>query len=114
MTMEDEVLKVRDRLHKLADDMQIIKTKSAEHEIKIGMLTTQVSSLSSQTATREQLDAAVLQLGEKVTNAVTLMSVQIKSIADDIAPIKKGIYWAIGIVLSSILLAVMALVLRRG
>jgi hypothetical protein len=69
--------------------------------------------LSGQTATREQLDTAVLSLGAKLQSSLEMMTFQIKTIADDLAPIRKGVYWVITVVLGSVLLAGLAFLLKR-
>lgn len=108
-----ELFKVRERLHRINDVVQVHELKLNEYGIKIDLMAKQVLGLTTQTATREQLDAAVLALGTKVANAVDLMSLQIHNIADDLAPIRKGIYWVITMVLGAVVLAVLAFVLRR-
>lgn len=121
---EEEILKVRDRLHRMNDVVQVHELTLHEHGIKIDQLEKQVSSLFTQAATREQLDAAVLSLGEKVAAAVTLMSLQIKTIAenmgnqvkqitDTLDPIRKGIYWVITLVFGAVILAGLSFLLRR-
>lgn len=103
---------IRARLHNQNDTIQRHEGQLIDHSVRIDVAEKQIVALTTKAATREQLDAAVLALGEKVAAAVTLMTLQIKTIADDIAPIKKGIYWGVGIIVTAFLGAVLSLVLR--
>ncbi len=113
MALDEEILKVRERLHKLSDQVQVHEGKILGHDIKIEFAAQQVQALIAQTATREQLDTATLSLGEKLAASVALMTLQIQTIADDIAPLRKGIYWIVTLVLGAVVLAVLTLVLRQ-
>jgi hypothetical protein len=108
-----EIAKVRVRLHRLNDMVHKHELQLHESGIRYELLDRQVKTLTAQTATREQLDAAVLSLGSSLTAAVNLMTLQIKNIADDITPIKKGIYWVVGLVLGTVVLAGLAFLFRR-
>ncbi len=110
---EDEVFKLRERLHRLNDTVQIHVGLLGEHRIRLEQAEKQIGVLTNQTATREQLDAAAIALGIKLANAMEVMSLQIKAIADDLAPIRKGVYWVITVVLGSILIAGLSLLLKR-
>lgn len=113
---EDEAFdlkSVRARLHNQNDTIQRHEGLLIDHSVRMEMAEKQILVLNTKAATREQLDAAVLALGEKVAAAVTLMTLQIKTIADDIAPIKSGIYWVVGLVLSAVILAALAFLFRR-
>lgn len=108
-----ETQRIRQRLHHMNDTQQVHALKLNEHEIKLGLLTQQYTVLSTQSATREQLDAAVLSLGEKVSTSVALMTVQLTNLANDLAPIRKGIYWIVTLVLGAVVLAGLSFLLRR-
>ena len=111
--VDDELVKVRERIHKLNDIVQKHELVLHEHEIKYGGLKEQVTQLMAQTATRDQLDAAVLLLGTNISSAVTHMSLQIKNISDDLTPIKKAIYWVVALVVGTCILAGLAFLFRR-
>lgn len=103
----------RARLHRLNDMAHAHELLINANAIRLTSLERQVTNLANQGATREQLDNAVLLLGQKMTASMDNMSNQIKSIADDLSPLKRGIYWVVGLVLSAFIMAILAMILRQ-
>lgn len=96
---EDEITRIR--LHKLADAVQVHAATLAEHSLLIRLLTENVNSFKSTSATSEELGSAV-----------ELLNVKLDNLAAQFAPIQRAMYWAVAIICGSVLAAMLALVLR--
>jgi chromosome segregation ATPase len=111
MNEVDEILKVRERIHKLADVVQSHETRLAQHDVLIQTHTSALETVRQ--STREQVDGAVKMIELTIESAVNQTKMQLQSLQDDIAPIKRGIYWIVTLILGSVVLAVLALVLKK-
>ena len=110
----------RRRLHKVSDMIQVHEGRLGEHGVLISVLSSQVEALRQTTASREQLDHAVASVkGQLVAfhgeNTLKLenFDTKLSQVRDDLTPIKNGIYWAVGLILTTVILALLALVLKR-
>ncbi len=113
MSDTDELNKVRDRIHKLAGTVQGHEIKIAQHEVLMNTLSHTVESVRAQMSTREQLEAAVVLFGLRLDKAVSEMSLKLTDVHTDLDPIKRGIYWAVGLILATVILAIVALVIKK-
>lgn len=125
---------LRRRVYRISDTVQAHEIKLGEHGVLIGVLTHQVDALRQTTASREQLDHAVVTLGATMdsieeTTKTKMEAIEhstaanIKAIAEtltlkldhmhgDMAPLKSGIYWAVALILGAVLLSLVGLVLK--
>lgn len=104
MTHEEEVAeltRVRERQHRMADIVTGHGGTLIEHALLIKQLQDAVENMRSQMATSEQLEAAVTLLTEKLQN-----------IGTQTAEVKRGINWAVGLILAAVLIALLSLVVR--
>jgi len=99
-----EVLRtMRERMHKISDMVQAHDGRLLEHTLLITMLTDKVTALSEGSATSSQLQQA--------TETLTL---KFDHLTEMLKPIQKGLYVAVGLILTAVLVAVLALVIRTG
>jgi DNA repair ATPase RecN len=110
---EDELANVRVRLHRLNDTVQKHEGTLIEHGIKVKMLEQQVNNLTANMATSEQLENAMTVLANRMTAAADLLTLQIKTITDNLDPIRKAVYWVVGLVMTGVILAGLAFLFRR-
>lgn len=89
------------RVYKMADTLQAHEVKLGEHGVLITVLNTQYAALRSETATKDNVNAAV-----------SLVKNDIQGLRDDLAPIKRGIGWVIALVLGAVATAILGLVIR--
>ena len=111
--LTDEVIKVRERIHKLADTVQLHEKQLAQHDVMIQAHTTTVESLRTQMSTREQLQNAVSLFEISLESSVRELTAKLTALHDDLSPIKRGIYWVVTLIIGSVLLAMLALVLKK-
>jgi len=97
----EDVEYLRARVHKLADVTQANASSIAELKLTTANLAGQLAGLASSSATSQQLEYAV-----------ELLTVKLGHLHEDLSLIKRAIYWASGIVIGGIILAVLALVVR--
>lgn len=109
--INDEILKVRDRIHKLADTVQIHETKIAQHDVLIHAHTSALESVRM--STREHVDSAVKMIELTIESAVNQTTLKLQALQDDLAPIKRGVYWVVTLIIGSVIAAVLALVLKK-
>ena len=100
---------IRARLHRLADTVQKHELDMREHHVQIGMLFDTIKGMAS----ANQLQNAVTNIELKIVAAGELMDSKVTQIHEDVAGIKKVIWWAVTVVLGSVILAVMALILKK-
>lgn len=101
--MEDELGRIRDRLHKLTDVIQVHEGQLAAHAVAVRELEKDVQDLQTRTATREQLDHA----HRSVTQ-------QLDHLKEDLAPMKRGIQWAVALIVGGFIAALISIVMRSG
>lgn len=99
--MEGELERMRDRVHKIADELQEHRLKIGEHELRLTTVAADVSDLHETMATSDQLDS--------VKQTLTL---KLDHLTETVSPLRRGLNWAVGLILSGVLLAVLNLVLR--
>ncbi len=120
-----EIEAVRARVHKMADVMQTHEIRLAEQAVIAKVQGETLEALRQSTATREQLelvsvttkqhvDVAIAGVSNDLKRLETSVGAQVQSVKDDLAPIKRGVYWAVGLVMSAVGLALLGLVLRGG
>lgn len=93
-----ELLRVRARMHRLADQVQSHEMKIAENALHIGILQDQTVVM----ATRDQL-----------SNVTAQLTLKLEHLATAVTTVQNGINWAIGLILSAVGLAVLSLILRQ-
>lgn len=100
-TLEDEVGRLRDRIHKLADHAQGIDNQLLEHKLVLGQLEVRVTNHATTMATNEAL------LG-----AVTTLTLKIEHLADVVEPIKKAVYWTASLIVGATILTLITMAMR--
>ena len=129
---------LRQRLHRINDMVQSHEGKLGEHAVLIGVLSTQVEALRQTTASREQVAHASAMLAQQMSSIETSTKSKMDQIEASAAqlitsteetlttkidymigkldtkfdPILKAVYWAIGIVMTAVVVAVIGLVIR--
>ena len=98
---EDDAERIRNRVHRMADTLQRHELLLAKHDQRLQSTEDDVKDLRGSMATSEQLRNAVSNIELKLTN-----------LHDAINPIRRGVNAVVWLILSSIVLAVLALVLR--
>lgn len=96
-----EESRIRARIHKLADQVQIHTLTLAEHALLLRALTDDQRTMKSTMATTEQ-----------VAHSAALIEAKIDGIREIVEPIRRGINWAIGLVLGAVILAIIGLVIK--
>lgn len=102
----------RRRVHRLADTVQIHEGKLGEHGVLIGVLTQQVEALRRTTASREQLDHAVAVVRGQLDTYHAENKLKFDNMRDQLEPIRRGVFWAVGLIIGAVLFAIMTLVLN--
>lgn len=102
MVNPEEFSRLEARVHRLADDVQSHRAQLGEHKLLLKILKESVDGLRVSMATSEQLDALENTLHLKLDNLTAAVD-----------PIKRGVYWIVTLVLGAVVLAGMALLLRR-
>jgi SMC interacting uncharacterized protein involved in chromosome segregation len=97
---DDELLSLPRRL---SNQLQAQEGKLIGLSIRMDNVEKDVNGIRLASATTEQL-----------TNAVTLLTVKLENLHNDLEPIKRGIYWAVSLTLSAVLLALISLVITRA
>lgn len=111
---DDEVDKLRARLHNMADMLQTHEVKLGQHDIQISANVTSLEQVRRSAATGEQLQNAVEQFGLKLQLATEQMGSKLQLVHSDLDPIRRGIYWGVGIILASVIAAIMGLVIVKA
>jgi len=101
--MTDELARLRDRLHNLADKSQAQENRLLALEITTARNGEDVKHLATTMATSESLLAAV-----------TTLTLKIDHLADTIAPVQRAVYWAATVVVGSVGLALLGLLFKQG
>lgn len=112
------------RVYKIADQVHTHEVKMGEHGVLIDVMTTHVEGLRSTMATRDQLSSAektikaemttaVSAAKEQLENAVGLMTLKVQYVHDDLEPIKRGVYGVVWLVVGAVVIALIALVVKK-
>jgi tetrahydromethanopterin S-methyltransferase subunit B len=88
---------------KLADESKAQAIEYVKHASRIEQLEKIVADLQAEMATREQLEASM-----------ALVAVKMDNLHADLTIIKNAIYAVVGLLVSTTILAVLALVFRQG
>lgn len=102
----------RTRVHRLADTVQHHEGLLIEHRTLIPRLSKELDALRAEAATREGLTAAISTLQVKMDSQSREYTLKLDNIQESVSAIQKGIYWGIGIILASVLTAVLALIFK--
>lgn len=100
---DDEIQNVRARVHRLADTVQAHEVMIGKHSVLIETNAHGIDKVREEMSTRDQL-----------TSAVDKFALQLEIVHADLDPIRRGIFWVIGLVLASVITGLLALVLRHG
>ncbi len=98
----NEFDRLRLRVQNHNDEINRIHIAVAAVTTKADVLEKAVDAIRSNTASSTELAAAV-----------SLLTLKLEHVHDDLAVIKKAIYWSVGLIIASVGVAVMALVLRQ-
>ena len=111
--LSDEQLEaLRARVHRLSDMVQGHEGTLREHKVLLEHQERAHSSLAARAATQEQLGHARGAMTTELAAAVAQLTLQIGTVKDDLAPIKRGVYWAVTLILGALILAMMTLLLN--
>jgi|SRR6187402_1195400 len=97
----DEFDRLRSRVHANSDDINNLKIAVAAVTTKAEVLEKAVEAIRENTASSTELAAAV-----------TLLTLKLEHVHEDLAVIKKAIYWSVGLILCAVGGAILAGVLR--
>ena len=92
---------LRSRMHRLAVEQQSLALKVGEHGVLITVLNQNYATLRVDTATKEHVELAVSRVAS-----------QVKALSDDLAPIKRGVYWLIALIIGAVIMAILTVVLN--
>ena len=117
--------KLTQRVHKMSDMVQAHEGTIREHGVLINFLNNQLETVRQTTATREALDNAIgrvttmqesnrAQLTASLESSEKTLSLKLNHLHDDMVPIKRGIYWVVGLILAALIGAGMTFILRGG
>jgi len=108
---------VRARLHRLNDTVQGHEGTIREHAVRIEMHAKQLDTLHATTATREQLTSAVSAVTAQIDSKHDLLSTKLENFTqafrEDLAPLKRAVYWVIALIMTGVGLAAMNLILKK-
>lgn len=110
---EKELERQAQRIHKLADTVQSHEGKLIEHTALISQMQGQLTTIISTMASRELLNATAGQMLSKIEQFHSEANLRLNSFEDQLSPIRKGIYWAIGLILAAVVTAILNLVLKH-
>lgn len=105
MEVEAELVRSRERWHKTAEMVQVQEGRVARLEWDMNSMKAEIL------ATKEIVQA--LPTAQHVEDLVERLGMRIDHVADSMDPVRKALYWAVGIVVSSVLLAILTMVLRN-
>lgn len=100
MVDDAELQRIRERMHKIADDVQEHRMKIGECLIRISQNEKAVTDLRESMATSEQLE-----------NAVNLMTVKMSSLQQSIDPIRRGVNAVVMLIVTTLVGAILALLI---
>lgn len=101
MTHEDDIQKIRQRLHNISDTVHAHGMRLELQGLEITNVKKQVEGLQQSMATSQQLESAS-----------ELVQLKLDHVAGEINQIKRFILGGIGITLTAVLVAVLSLVVR--
>lgn len=107
-----EVDRLRARLHKLADMLQVHEVRLGEHTIMLTVMREAMESLRQTSVTRAAFEAAINGMATKLDLFHTEHSLKLDHIREEIAPIRSGIRWAVGLVLTAVIVALLGLIIK--
>lgn len=110
---EKELERQAQRIHKLADTVQMHEGKLIEHTALISQMQGQLTTIISTMASRELLNATAGQMLSKIEQFHSEANIRLNSFEDQLNPIKKGIYWTIGLIVGAIITAILNLVIKK-
>lgn len=99
--MDDEVQRIRDRIHKAADEIQDHRMKLAEHELRLNSLSADVIDLRDAMAT-----------GEHLSSVEERIKIKLDHMAQTIAPIQRGVTAVVWLIISALIVALLGLLLQ--
>lgn len=120
MDINDDLVALRARVHKLSDLVQGHEGDLREHKTVLQQHGRQLDTMTAQMATREQLTNAVTGMSERLDrfhgeNSLKLQNVELKltGIADSINPIRSGIMRLVWLIIAAIVAAVLGAILVK-
>lgn len=111
---DDRIDQLRLRVHKLADQVQEHEGRFISLETIIPMFKEQLESIRVNSATRDSVDSAVKTLSATIEANAKVNGLELQQIKARFDPIQRGIYAVVGLVIMSVLGALLALVLTGG
>lgn len=83
-----------------------------EQGIMLQVLSNHYEALRQSTATKDNLEAVALQTKNHIDTSIAGVVKDVSNLSDKLAPIQRGIYWVLTIVVGAVLLALLGLVLK--
>lgn len=119
--IDDEQERQKNRIHKLADTVQQHEGGLREQGAMIRMLQQQIESVAGASVSRDLLNATIgttLTKVEMLHNENKLkfehFETKLDHLAENLAPIRRAIYWAASLIIGAVILALVALVVNTG
>lgn len=104
--MQDDLAQSRTRWHKTADTVQA-------HEGRLAQLEWRLQE-HEKTATKLAMEMEQLVTGTQLESLREMLDLRLKVLTEALAPIQRGFYWAVGLIVGAVVLALVSLVLRSG
>jgi tetrahydromethanopterin S-methyltransferase subunit B len=92
----------RETLHRLSDRIQSHDNSLAEQRMALASLDGRVAAIGDSMVTKDGLALNINRIEGKIDR-----------LTDVVDPIRRGIYWTIGLIVGSVILAMLALILKR-
>lgn len=89
----------------------------SDHAMRLVRVETQMDALQRvipTLATQDQVDAAERRVTARVDSCTDLLDAKMTHVVDTVAPLRKGIYWVVTLILGAVILGVLALLFRQG
>jgi hypothetical protein len=118
---EDEFQRLQDKFHKLSSSFQTHENQIYQHKILLDIIQNQLTIINATMVNRELLNVTVGQVLSKVEHFHSQNTIKFEHVdakldlikTDSLDPIRKAIYWAVGLILSGVVLAILNLVLNK-
>lgn len=111
-SLDHEIERQRQRVHKLADTVQAHDGKLIELNTLVKSLGEQLDIIKATMVNKDLLNVTVGTIINKVDLKFENVDDKLQGIKEDLEPIKKGIYWTIGLVLAGVIGGVLRLLIK--
>jgi hypothetical protein len=119
---DDEILRLRNRVHKLGNIIQNHDIQLVQYRTMIESMQNQLNVINSTMVNRELLNVTVGQVMSKVEQFHNQNSLRFEHFdskidslkIESLEPIRKALYWAVGLIIGGFILAGMNLLIKTN